>query len=78
MKGSRQNPIEPVTVRMPRKLHCFLKAAAASQGMTLSEYILARVLGPAPVQVIGDFKVAPTEAENAAAAARTAAETGKK
>lgn len=47
---------------MPPKVHRILKTEAAKLGMTLSEYILARIYSQ-PTVISGDFVTAPREVD---------------
>jgi len=51
-----------VCIYMQAKNHRFLKAAAASRGMSLSDYVNGRLLGGGEIIVKGDFIPAPREA----------------
>lgn len=52
-----------MVVYVPEKVHRMLKTAAATRGMSLSKYVLARIMAPGPVVVTGDIVAAPRETD---------------
>ena len=61
--SKQQKKLIAYTIHMPEDLHRKIKVAAASKDMTISDYVIYKILASGPVVVLGDLVTAPRDNE---------------